>query len=238
MEPYQIRVYDVRPDGHSSLDTLPRLDEDELGRLQAFYGFEIDYTHGYERAAPGELFWSIAAFELKAGPAILQPQVWGAAGTPITAPPGILLYLSWPGADPFPPGVDPPYEERGVGGFTGDNGTIGWGFGGESHIGEDGGPYTVWASSDPADADYERRVGSDAVRKLGWWDDHIIPNPIFQVKRKGGGLPPGDVTEYLVNVVGGVVTGHIPFISGPPLAGAAALGLMRDGAIVAHMAWE
>ena len=232
---YPIKVDDIRPDDHSSLDVLPRLGEEDFDRLQAFYKFEIDYAYGYERAQPGELFWGITALELKAGPAVLQPQVRDESGALIISSPGILLYLSWPGADPFPPGVDPPYESRGVGGFT-ENGSLGWGFGSESHIGEDGGPYTAWASSDPLPANYERRVGSDAVRKLGWWDDHIIPNPIFQVMRKAGApAPAGD--EYLINMINGTITGYIAFVPGAPPDGQRTLSLMRGGVLIGHIPW-
>lgn len=239
--PYPIKVYDTRPEGHQSLNTLPRLGEDEIDRLQEFYKFELLFTYGYERAEPGQLFWGIAAFELKAGPAILQPQVRNQNGDLITTPPGVLLFLHWPGTEPFPQPVDPPYAQSGVGGFTEDKGSVGWGFGPESHIGPDGGPFLVWASSDPETQEppESRRVGSDAVGKLGWWDDHIIPNPIFQVMEKTSGTtPPPTGTEYLVNVDAlGVVTGHIPFIPGPPPAGTASLALMRDGQAVAHVPW-
>lgn len=240
--PYEIKVFDTRPDGHSSFDTLPKLGEDEIDRLQAFYKFELDFTYGYERAQPGQKFWRIMGFELKAGPAVLQPQVRDESGELITTPPGILLFLNWPTAEPFPSPVDPPYATNGVGGFTEADGTIGWGFGSESHIGPDGGPFLVWASSDPANYEpaSERRVGSDAVRKLGWWDDHIIPNPIFQVMVKPGEAPPpAGTTEYLVNLdVVGNVTGHIAFVPGPPPQGATALGLMRDEQVVGHIAWS
>jgi len=237
--PYPIKVFDTRPDGHNSFQTLPKLGVDELDRLQEFYKFQLRFTHGYERATPGQYFWGITAFELKAGPAILQPQVRDQSGQLITTPPGILLFLHWPGAEPFPTTADPPYADNGVGGFTEGKGSVGWGFGGESHIGPDGGPFLVWASSDPATQQppEERRVGSDAVDKLGWWDDHIIPNPIFQVMVKTNGTPTG--TQYLVNMdASGVITGHIPFIPGPPATGTPALGLMRDGQVVAYVPWK
>jgi len=240
MRPYLIEVNDVRPDGHSSLGTLPRLDTGDVDVLQDFYKFDLDYTYGYELADPGQLFWGIAGFELKAGPAILQPQVRDQHGALITTPPGILMFLHWPGAEPFPNGVtpDPPYHTTGVAGFTEGKGSIGWGFGGESHIGADGGPYTVWASSDPSDWP-DRRVGSDAITKLGWWDDHIIPNPIFQVMRKpGGGPTPPAGQAFLVNLdASGQVIGYIPWTLGAPGQGQAALGLWLDGKIVGHMPW-
>ena len=239
--PYPIKVVDTRPEGHQSLQTLPRLGVNEIDRLQEFYKFELRFTHGYERAEPGQLFWGITAFELKAGPAILQPQVRDQNGQLIVTPPGILLFLHWPGTESFPQPVDPPYAQSGVGGFTEDKGSVGWGFGPESHIGPDGGPFLAWASSDPETQEppESRRVGSDAVDKLGWWDDHIIPNPIFQVMEKTSGtIPPPTGTEYLVNVdASGVVIGHIPFIPGPPPNGTPALALVRDGAVVAHVPW-
>jgi hypothetical protein len=241
--PYPIKVYDVRPEGHGSLGTLPRLAEGDLDKLQAFYKFELDFSYGYERAQPGQLYWGIDAFELKAGPAILQPQVRDLDGNLVTTPPGILLFLHWPGAGDFPQGVipDPPYYSTGVASFTEGKGNVGWGFAGESHIGADGGPFSVWASADPQGW-ADRRVGSDAVKRLGWWDDHIIPNPIFRVMRKPGSAPPppspSTGREYLVNVdAQGNVTGYIAFTSGPPPAGTAALGLWRDGQVVAHVAW-
>ena len=241
-DPYPINVYDTRPAGHPSLDTLPRLGEDELGRLQEFYKFELNYTYGYERAQPGQKFWAITAFELKAGPAILQPQARDEDRKLITTPPGILLFLHWPGSDPFPASVDPPYANNGVAGFTEEKGSVGWGFGGESHITDEGGPFTVWASSDPPSTEpaSERRVGSDAAEKLGWWDEHIIPNPLFQVMVKGGeGPPPVGTPEYLVNVdATGNVIGHIAFFPGPPQPGTPALGLMRDDQVVGHVVWN
>ena len=237
--PYPIKIYDTRPDGHSSLGDLPRLGEAELDRLQAFYGFDIDYTYGYERAQPGELFWGLSGFELKAGNAVLQPQVRGLDGDLLTGSAhDIWLILSWPSADALDQGFDPRYCEVGVIGRTEGKGSVGWGFGPEGHIGEDGGYFTVWATSDP-DNWPVRRVGSDAVRELGWWDDHIIPNPIFQVMRKEGTQPPASGTEYLANVdASGTITGHIPFVAGPPPAGVAVLGLVRDGQVVAHVSWE
>jgi hypothetical protein len=238
--PYVPKVLDVRPEGHNSLGTLPRLSEGDLDRLQAFYKFQLDFSYGYERAAPGQLYWGIAAFELKAGPAILQPQVCDLSGSLILTPPGILLFLHWPGAGDFPQGVmpDPPYHTTGVASFTEGKGNVGWGFGGESHIGPDGGPFAVWASADPAGW-ADRRVGSDAVQKLGWWDDHIIPNPIFRVMRKAGSVPPPTGGEYLVHVdQAGNITGHIALSAGAPALGTAALGLWRDGQIVAHVPWS
>jgi hypothetical protein len=239
--PYPVKVYDTRPQGHPSFGTLPKLAENEFDRLQEFYKFKLDFTYGYERAEAGQCFWAITGLELKAGPAVLQPQVRDQNGGLIATPPGILLFLHWPGAEVFPGPVDPPYAENGVGGFTENKGSVGWGFGPESHIGPEGGPFLVWASSDPANQEpaETRRVGSDAVDRLGWWDEHIIPNPIFQVMVKTGGTTPSPTgTQYLVNVnASGVVTGHIVFIPGLPPQGVQALGLMRDGQVVGYAPW-
>lgn len=238
--PYDIVVYDTRPDGHGSLGPLPRLHEEELDRLQAFYKFELDFTHGYEQAQPGQLFWRLHGFELKAGPAILQPMVWDEDGQKLIGPEhNIALFLHWPGTEPLPQGFEPRYEETAIIGFTKGSGDVGWGFGAESHIGPDGGPFVVWASADPVGDEWPehlRRVGSDAIRKLGWWDDHIIPNPIFQVMRKAGTPAPiGD--EYLINMVEGIITGYIAFVPGAPPDGQRALGLMRNGVLVGHIPW-
>jgi hypothetical protein len=239
--PYVPKVLDVRPEGHSSLGVLPRLAEGDLDKLQAFYKFQLDFSYGYERAAPGQLYWGIEAFELKAGPAILQPQVRDLNNNLVTTPPGILLFLHWPGAGDFPQGVipDPPYHTTGVASFTEGKGNVGWGFGGESHIGDDGGPFSVWASSDPVGPAWPeslRRVGSDAVKKLGWWDDHIIPNPIFRVMRKAGSAPPPQGNEYLVCLnADGSVRSHVALTSGSPSAGGEVIGLWRDGQVVAYV---
>jgi hypothetical protein len=237
--PYIPKVFDVRPENHSSLGTLPRLNEGDFEKLRAFYKFELDFSFGYDRAQAGQLFWGIDAFELKAGPAILQPQVRDLNDDLITTPPGILLFLHWPGADDFPQGVipDPPYYTTGVAAFTEGKGNVGWGFGSESHIGDDGGPFAVWASADPDTfPPATRRVGSDAVQKLGWWDDHIIPNPIFRVMRKPGAVPPPAGNEVLVSIdEQGNIIGHVVFTSGAPPSGQARLALWRSGQEVGYV---
>ena len=170
--------------------------------------------------------------------------VWGEDGQKLIGPEhNIALFLHWPGTEVLPQGFEPRYEETAIVGFTEGSGNVGWGFGQESHIGPDGGPFVVWASADPIGNEWPehlRRVGSDAVRKLGWWDEHIIPNPIFQVMRKPGGtIPPPTGTEYLVNIdADGNVTGHIAFTPGVPGIGNAALGLMRGGIVVGHTDWK
>ena len=233
-------VWDVRPQGHASEAVLPRLGTGDFDRLQEFYKFEIDTRYGADRAEPGQKYWEIVAFELKAGPAILQPQVRDENGNLILTPPGILMFLNWPGTSPFASPVDPPYFQNGVAGFTEGKGNIGWGFGGSSHIGPDGGPFTVWASSDPADWT-DRRVGSNAVTKLGWWDDHIIPNPIFQTVRKAGGQPPPTGGVKLVNMdANGNVIGYLDWIPGAPPVGEkkGGIGLMVNGQVTHYMTWR
>jgi len=240
---YTPDVWDIRPDGHNSFNVLPKLGVGDYQTLKDFYHFDLLIQHGYSRAKPGELFWGVAALELKAGPAILQPQVRDEEGGLILTPPGILLFLNWPGTEGFPATVDPPYFQNGVAGFTEGKGSIGWGFGGDSHIGPDGGPFTVWVSSDPITATYERRVGSDAVTKLGWWDDHIIPNPIFQVMRKEGSGPPQPVGDmFLVQIDrDGKILGYMEWVKGVPPTGVdtnGAVGLMVDGVITHFMPWK
>jgi hypothetical protein len=241
--PYRPTVYDVRPSGHGSFNQLPKLGSDEFDRLVEFYKFELDFTHGYERAKPGELYWKVAGIELKAGPAILQPQVRDQSGRLLTSQ-SILLFLHWPGADKWPNDiqVDPPYYGNGVGGFTETKGSVGWGFGGESHIGPDGGPFGVWCSSDPTTKVGDRRVGSDLMRKIGWWDDHIVPNPIFQVavKDTGDTPPPSTGSLVLVNLdAQGNVVGYMPWIPAAPVAAEkGSLGLMQDGVVTYHIPWK
>jgi len=243
MDPYEIKVYDTRPNGHHSLSVLERLGVGDIERLRAFYKFEVLFTHGYERAQAGQLWWGLAGFELKAGPAVLQPQVWGQDGVMLTGEGhDIWLILSWPDASELHPDFDPRYAETGEIGRTAGRGSVGWGFGQESHIGPEGGPFMVWATSDPKDwAPEIRRMGSDAVGRLGWWDEHIVPNPIFQVMRKGGDLPVPipEGTKYLANVdKTGRITDHISFRPGMPSLGDAGLVLMEDGKVTHWIAWE
>lgn len=234
--PYEIKVIDRRPDEHNSFQVLPKLEENDLQALQDFYKFDLLYEHGYERAQNGEYFYGIYAIELKAGPAILQPKVFKLDGTNLE---GALLWNSWSDADSLAPEVDPRYKETGVHCWTDASGSCGWGFGGESHIGEDGGPFAVWVNSDPATKP-NRSVGSDAIDKLGWWDDHIIPNPWYRVMVKGGQGPLPPVTpEYLANVDEyGNETGKIQFIASPPPLGIASLALVRNGERVGYIPWQ
>lgn len=230
--PYPTKIIDTRPDGHSSLSVIPRFMEGDYDRLQHHWKFEILFEYGHTRALPGQLFWAVDAIEVKAGPATLQPQVRDINNNLITTPPGILLFNNWSTAPNLPTGVDPVYFSRAVGGFTEGNGTLGWGFGGESWINaaepssHDGGPYSVWASSHPANFQppENRVVGSDCLSKIGWWDDHIILNPIFRIIRKAGAIPPptGQAELRVFDQAGGFV-GKVALISGEGTGGRIAL---------------
>ena len=123
-------------------------------------------------------------------------------------------------------------------GFTEGKGCIGWGFGGDSHIGPNGGPFMTWVHSDPTDWPV-RKVGSDALDRVGWWDDHIIPNPIFQIAKKEGEIPPTD-DLFLANLdANGNVIGRIPWQTGAPgPSSKGSIGLMVNGQITHHVNWS
>jgi hypothetical protein len=229
-------VYDSRPDGHNSFSVLPKLGEGDYDKLQSFFKFQLRDEYGCQRADPGEKYWDVHALFLECGASNIQPQVFDESGTKITDR-GILMFLHWPGTEQFPATVDPPYSQRGVAGFT-SNGDIGWAYGGQSHIGEDGGPYLTWASSDPAGWT-DRIVGSDAVDKLGWWDDHCEPSPIFKIKRKAGSVDPGGDGYELVDFdEDGNEIGRIPFLTGERPTGARILGLRVDGKDAGYLRWS
>lgn len=229
------KVFDTRPEGHSSLSVLPRLHVDDYGEFQAFYKFKDLDQYGCMRAGPGQRYWDLAGIELKCGPAVLQPQVFEEDGTSVLDR-GILMFLHWPGAEPYSVVVDPPYSQYGVAGFT-EGGDIGWGYSGEGHIGLDGGPFMVWASSDP-EGWSDRVVGSDALADVGWWDDHCTPNPLFRLVRKAGSAPSsGDGYELVDYDEAGNEIGHIPFQVDTPITGVRILGLRLDGVDVGYVEW-
>jgi hypothetical protein len=74
---------------------------------------------------------------------------------------------------------------------------------------------------------------------LGWWDDHIVPNPIFQITKKEGSTPPTE-NMLLVNIdATGKVVGHIEWVPGVPTPSEkGGLGLMVDGQITHHVSWK
>ncbi len=201
--PYPTKILDVRSQGHGSLNELPRFETGDYDRLQSHWKFDILFSEGYERAQSGELFWGIDAIEVKAGPAVLQPQVRDLDNNLITTSPGILMFNNWPTAPIISFDADPKYFDRAVIGFTEGSGSIGWGFSGNSWINviepasHNGGPFSVWASAHPANLQpsQDRVVGSDCLNKIGWWDDHIVINPIFRIMRKAGEVIPPPTGE-------------------------------------------
>lgn len=203
-------VYDVRANDDPSLSVLPRLGQDEYLRLKGFYKFEERYEHGCERAQPGQRYWDLHAVEFKCGPAILQPQALNTDGTKAE---GILMLLNWPGAPEFPSHVDPPYTQSGVTCWTDGGGSCGWGYGGESHIGPDGGPYLTWPHRDPVEWT-DGRVGADGFDKVGWWDNHCTPNPMYKDRRKAGDPQPVDGWLLIDLDENGQQVGYIPFQTG------------------------
>lgn len=229
-------VVDVRPDDHGSLSLLPKLGAGDYAKLQAFYSFKLLRSYGCERAKAGQRYWRMCGVEVKAGPAVLQPQVRDENGD-LVIDHDVLLFLNWPGAELFPVVVDPPYAHNGIAAFT-SNGSVGWGYGGESHIGPDGGPYMIWASSDPEDWT-DRIVGSDALDDVGWFDEHVTPNPVFCIARKGGDvIPSGDGYRLVDFDEDGNPIGAIPFETGSPPVGAHILGLYLDDEELGWVEWQ
>jgi hypothetical protein len=230
--PYPTKINDVRPNNHGSLSVIPRFLDGDYDRLQHHWKFEILFDHGHNRANSGELFWGIDTIEVKAGPATLQPQVRDLNGNLIVTPPGILMFNRWPSAPVIEFEADPRYFNRAVVGFTEGNGSIGWGFGGESWINaaepasHDGGPYSVWCSAHPENFQppENRVIGSDCLHKIGWWDDHIVINPIFRIMRKAGAPPPnGGQSELRVFDNDGSFVGKVKLESGQGDGGRIAL---------------
>lgn len=244
-----------------------KLAENEYSILQDFYGMEVDRVFGEQLAVAGELYWRLHAFELKSGPALFQPQVWQ-NGAKYVATPGddanVAVAFHWPDAPTLDSGWTPQYTPNALIGWTEGKGDVGFGYSSSQaarslsdisnrlnlidlapqykplHIGEfgaasivGGGPFWIWVMSGGG------KVGSDCATRLNWVDAHLTPNPIFQITQKGGDTPPTVSGDYLVNInAAGTITGHIPFLDGPPPSGAAALGIARDGAIVRYIPWR
>jgi hypothetical protein len=232
-------ILDVRAADDPSLSLLPRLGAEDYQQAKAFFGFKELDTYGCSKAAVGQKYWDLAAIEVKCGPAVLQPQFFSLDGT--VHDNSVLAFLNWPGAETFPTAVDPPYAQRGVAGFSSvspENNSLGWGYGGESHIGDDGGPYLVWPSSDPANW-ADRIIGSDALDDVGWFDNHCTPNPMFRIARKEGAVPPPDGEGYeLINYdADGNEIGRIPFSTDVKPVNVAVLGLRLDGLDIGWLEW-
>jgi hypothetical protein len=239
---YEPEVWDVRASDAGSVSLLPLLGVNDwpvlLEYMQSNWPeFDLIGTHGEERAQPGERWWAVGAVEVKEGPAVFQIQF---RQDPDTYDPGnILSFCSWPGAPGLPSGFNPTqdviYHTRAVYSWSGGADSVGYPYGAGS------GPYSFWLNSDPIDWS-DRRVGSDALVGVHWFDNHVSCNAVFWPMRKGGSAPPTPPTppssgDYLVNMVGGTVTGHIQFVPGPPVGGVPTLGLMRGGQVIAHIPW-
>jgi hypothetical protein len=228
-------IFDVRPDGHNSFSVLPKLEENEYDRLQEFYKFEWLTAWGKDDAQSGELYFGLYAIELKSGPAIVQPRVFDISGNPAS---GVLVWFSWPGAEALDSAAQPRYKQTGVHGWTDGTGSCGWAYNEQGHVGENGGPFTAWCNS--GDGPLGTIVGSDALDRIGSWDDHITPNPWFKVMRKGGSTPPPSSGLRLVTVdAEGNELGYVNLISGSaPPAERGSLVLKYGSDDVAHVNWS
>jgi hypothetical protein len=239
---YSPQIWDARTTGASSLPTLPRLGVDEWPRLKTFMQshwpeFNLIGTHGEQRARDGERWWAIGAIEVKEGPSLFQVQFRKDATTPDY---GNILSFQWfESAPALDQSFDVRYYERGNWAFSEGSGDNGWPYGAS-------GPYSFWVNSDPADWE-DRRVGSDAMVNVHWFDAHVSLNAVFWPMRKGGTPPPPDnATEYLVNVAAdGTPTGYLAFTPGapptsvpPPLPTSGGLALMRGGQVIAYIPWQ
>lgn len=243
--PYPTKINDVRPDGHSSLSAIPRFEVGDYDQLQYHWKFDILFDFGYEWAESGELFWGIDTIEVKAGPAVLHPQVRDLNNNLITTQPGILMFNHWSTAPSIGFDAYPKYFDRAVVGFTEGNGSIGWGFAGESWINaaepesHNGGPFSVWASAHPKNFQppQDRVVGSDCLTKIGWWDDHIVLNPIFRIMRQVGEVPPptGDSRLVVYDKLG-LEVGYTPLTQGQGNGGR--IALVTDDQELAYVGLE
>ncbi|KKM26614.1 hypothetical protein LCGC14_1582980 [marine sediment metagenome] len=242
--PYPTNINDVRPEGHRSQSVIPRFMPGDYDRLQSHWKFDILFDFGYERALPGQLFWAIDAIEVKAGPATLQPQVRDLNNALFVIPPGILMFQHFTTAPPIEFDADPEYFNRAKIGFTEGNGSIGWGFAGDSWINaaepesHGGGPFSVWASSHPENFQppQDRVVGSDCLTRIGWWDDHIILNPIFRIMRKPGAQPPIGDSRLVVYDKQGLEVGYAPLLTGE--GGGGRIALVTDGRELSYVELE
>jgi hypothetical protein len=181
-----IWVDDLRPEGDSSFAIVPRISTFE--ELASHFKVEVDKSMGEDGVQDGQWYWKLVGFKLRIGPAAYLPETKQSDHQPS---PNILMWRSWPGADTPVSPPQPPYFQRGVAGFTDANGVIGFGYGGGSVVGENGGPDAIWPNTDPPDK-INRIVGSDCAKKLGWMGgtDHLTPQPIFKATQKGGSTTP------------------------------------------------
>jgi hypothetical protein len=185
---YTPEVWDVRPDDASSLGVLPKLGEGDFQQLWDFMKagwpeFDLLGTHGEDRAQDGERWWGIGAIEVKEGVAEFQIQFRKDKNTYDDG--NILSLFHWD-ADPDDPNntqidvssLDVHYYNQAVAGWSEGADSKGFPYGSES------GPYAIWLNSDPDDW-VDRRVGSDAIVGLHWFDHHVSLNAVFWPMRKG-----------------------------------------------------
>jgi hypothetical protein len=196
---YVPEVWDVRSDDAGSLDVLPKLGEGEFQKLYDFMQgrwpeFDVLGTYGESRAQAGQRWWAIGAIEVKEGPALFQPQFRKDRDTYDDG--NVLVLFHWDGAPEDVSELDVHYYDTAVYAFSEGAGSKGFPYGSES------GPYAIWLNSDPADW-VDRRVGSDAIVGLHWFDNHVSLNPVFWPMRKGGEVPPTPTDNYIAVVVNG-----------------------------------
>lgn len=202
-------VEDTRPDGHPSLNDVPRL-RTFSDLVTHFAPLARDQSYGWEATPAGQACWKLVGFWVTVGDAILRPKVLDQAGQYI---PGKLIHWRYPGAPPqLAAGGQPPYFSEGLSARTKLEQV-----GAEFVLNEDhrvepgqGGPDSVWVASEADGPQF-----SDAVHNLGVrLSHHLVASPIFQYTLKDGVQQPDSPPEahayHLVVVVGGVEVGRIP----------------------------
>lgn len=242
--PYPTIIRDLRDPDHQSVSILPLYHTGDYDRFMKEWKMFIDFQYGYNLAKPGELYWGISEIELKPANAVIQPQVRDINGQLITSY-GVVLFNHWSTAAPLSQEHQPRYYEKAVAGWTGNEGSVGWGYAGESwtnptSISSNPGPYHIWASAHPPNFEPVelRVVGSDCLHHIGWWDDHITPNPVFQIMQKDPVMGPGpspDTGEYLLGVYdpAGNFVGYAPLVGEPGESGGRIV-LIHNNVEVAH----
>lgn len=229
-----IFVDDLRADDDESLNLVPRITTFE--QLKAVFKLDIDRSLGYDATPAGQLYWAIVGFYIRVGIAAFIPKVLGEDGQPLP-PPGTFVFAHWPGAPEISPTPNPTYHTTAVGGFTNDQGDIGFGYSGGAVIGGNGGVYDIWVSADPPNG---TRFYSDMAIRLGWFGgtDHLTPNPIFQAIRKEDSTtpPPTGQAELVVYDEAGIFVGRVALTNGPGSGGR--IALFNDGQEQAYVNLE
>lgn len=194
-----IQVWDNRPKNHSSLRTLPELASNGFEDLQDFFKLYVDRSQGLDGVNPGEYYYKLIGFSIDTGNAEVRVFAQDAEQNAIA-------YQHWNGA-PIPETIPhPPYFTSAIVGMI-SNGSVGFAYGRDSHINENGGPFYVWVTDD-----HPLTAGSDMVGAIGWWDDHITPNPVF--KRVQKTVPSNPVPDYgydLAIAVNGEIVASVRF---------------------------